>query len=92
MTALAPSAIIRSLKTPKGTLAGAWLVALLFMAVFAPLLTSYQYDVQNLKGAFAPPSADHWLGTDEFGRDLLTRIMYGARTSLSVSAIAIGIS
>jgi peptide/nickel transport system permease protein len=92
MTALAEAAIVRGLRTPKGSLAGAWLVALLFMAIFAPVLTSYQYDVQNLKGAFAPPSAEHWFGTDEFGRDLLTRIMYGARTSLSVSAIAIGIS
>jgi len=92
LTAIAQSAILRSLRTPKGTIAGAWLAALAFMAVFAPLLTSYQYDVQNLKGAFAPPSSHHWLGTDEFGRDLLTRIMYGARTSLSVSAIAIGIS
>ena len=92
MTAIAQSAVLRSLRTPKGTLSGVWLAALLIMAVFAPLLTSYEYDVQNLKGAFAPPSAAHWLGTDEFGRDLLTRIMYGARTSLSVSAIAIGIS
>jgi peptide/nickel transport system permease protein len=92
MTAFAGTAIVRSLRTPKGTIAGVWLAALVFMAVFAPLLTHYQYDVQNLKGAFAPPSAEHWLGTDEFGRDLLTRIMYGARTSLSVSAIAIGIS
>ena len=92
MTAIARSAVLRSLRTPKGTLSGLWLAALLIMAVFAPLLTSYEYDVQNLKGAFAPPSAAHWLGTDEFGRDLLTRIMYGAHTSLSVSAIAIGIS
>lgn len=92
MIALAQTAIIRSLRTPKGTIAGAWLLALVFMAIFAPVLTSYQYDVQNLKGAFAPPSAEHWLGTDEFGRDLLTRLMYGARTSLSVSGIAIGIS
>jgi len=92
MTAIAQSAVLRSLRTPKGTLSGLWLAALLIMAVLAPLLTSYEYDVQNLKGAFAPPSAAHWLGTDEFGRDLLTRIMYGARTSLSVSAIAIGIS
>jgi ABC-type dipeptide/oligopeptide/nickel transport system permease subunit len=90
--ALAGTAVIRSLRTPKGAIAGGWLGALLFMAIFAPSLTSYDYDIQNLKGAFAPPSADHWLGTDEFGRDLLTRIMYGARTSLSVSAIAIGIS
>lgn len=92
MKALAGTAVIRSLRTPKGAIAGGWLGALLFMAIFAPSLTSYDYDIQNLKGAFAPPSADHWLGTDEFGRDLLTRIMYGARTSLSVSAIAIGIS
>lgn len=92
MNALAGTAVIRSLRTPKGAIAGGWLGALLFMAIFAPSLTSYDYDIQNLKGAFAPPSADHWLGTDEFGRDLLTRIMYGARTSLSVSAIAIGIS
>jgi peptide/nickel transport system permease protein len=92
MTALAASALVRSLRTPKGALAGAWLGALVFVAILAPYLTSYDYDIQNLKGAFAPPSADHWLGTDEFGRDLLTRILYGARTSLSVSAIAIGIS
>jgi hypothetical protein len=54
-------------------------------AIFAPLLSPYDYDIQNLKGAFQPPSAAHWLGTDEFGRDLLTRLIYGARTSLSVS-------
>jgi peptide/nickel transport system permease protein len=92
MTALANTGFVRSLKTCKGTIADIWVAALLFMAIFAPLLASYEYDVQNLKGAFAPPSAEHWLGTDEFGRDLLNRIMYGSRTSLSVSAIAIGIS
>ena len=92
MTAWTDTAVIRALRTPKGAMAGVWLAALLFMAIFAPWLTSYDYDIQNLKGAFAPPSADHWLGTDEFGRDLLTRIMFGARTSLSVSGIAIGIS
>lgn len=92
MTAFAKSPVLRSLKSPKGALAGGWILALVIMAVLAPILTSYEYDVQNLKGAFAPPSAEHWLGTDEFGRDLLTRIMYGARTSLSVSAIAIGLS
>jgi len=91
-TAWRQSAIIRAARSPKGAIAGLWLLALIFMAVFAPLLTSYQYDVQNLKGAFAAPSSAHWFGTDEFGRDLLTRMMYGARTSLSVSAIAIGIS
>lgn len=85
-------AVLRALGSPKGALAGGWLILVVFAAVFAPYLTPYEYDVQNLPGAFAPPSASHWLGTDEFGRDLLTRIIYGARTSLSVSSIAIGIS
>lgn len=86
------SAIMRALATPKGAIAGGWLILVIFVAVFAPYLTPYDYDIQNLPSAFAPPGAAHWLGTDEFGRDLLTRIMYGARTSLSVSTIAIGIS
>jgi len=88
--ALAP--VLAALRSPKGAISGAWLLGVIFCAVFAPWLTSYDYDVQNLPGAFQPPSAAHWLGTDEFGRDLLTRLFYGARTSLSVSAIAIGIS
>ncbi len=84
--------VIRAIRTPKGALSGAWIVMVVFCAIFAPLLTPYDYDIQNLPGAFAPPSATNLLGTDEFGRDLLTRIFYGARTSLSVSSIAIGIS
>ncbi len=86
------TAIWRAFATPKGSVAGLWLILLVGVALFAPLLTAFQYDVQNLKGAFQPPSAAHWLGTDEFGRDLLTRMMYGARTSLTVSSVAIGIS
>jgi peptide/nickel transport system permease protein len=92
MTALTDSPVGRTLRTPKGAIAGGWILLLILLAVFAPLLTPYEYDVQDLPGAFAPPSAQHWFGTDEFGRDLLTRILYGARTSLSVSAIAIGLS
>ncbi len=91
MNALA-TPIIRSLRQPKGAIAGGWLIGLVLLAVFVPLLSPYAYDVQNLPNAFAPPSGAHWFGTDEFGRDLLTRILYGARTSLSVSAIAIGLS
>lgn len=96
MTAVASelndAAVIRAMRTPKGAIAGGWLIVLVMMAVFAPWLTPYDYDIQDLPGAFAPPNAAHWLGTDEFGRDLLTRLMYGARTSLSVSTVAIGIS
>lgn len=86
------STLGRAVRRPKGMIAGGWLVLLVCVAVFAPYLTPYDYDIQNLPNAFTPPNASHWLGTDEFGRDLLTRVMYGARTSLSVSIIAIGIS
>jgi ABC-type dipeptide/oligopeptide/nickel transport system permease subunit len=84
--------ILRAMRTPKGAISGLWLVAVVLGAILAPVLTPYDYDIQNLPGAYQPPSAAHWLGTDEFGRDLLTRILYGARTSLSVSVISIGLS
>lgn len=90
--ALRNMAVVRALATPKGGIAGLWLIGLVLVATFAPLLSHFQYDVQDLKGAYAAPSAQNWFGTDEFGRDLLTRMMYGARTSLSVSSVAICIS
>ena len=83
---------LRALRRPVGGTAGLWLLLVIFAAIFAPLLSPYAYDVQALPKAYQPASASHWLGTDEFGRDLLTRLIYGARTSLSVSATAIAIS
>lgn len=79
-------------RRPAGAIGGGWLICVLLAALVAPLITPYAYDVQVLKEAFQPPSAAHLLGTDEFGRDLLTRLLYGARTSLSVSSISILIS
>lgn len=79
-------------RRPSGALASAWLMLVVLGAIFAPLLTPYAYDIQSLKEAFQPPSASHLLGTDEFGRDLLTRLLHGARTSLSVSSLSILIS
>lgn len=87
---LAPFAA--ALSTPKGALSGLWLALVCIAAVFAGPLTPYDYDIQALPQAFQAPDAAHWLGTDEFGRDLLTRILYGARTSLSVSVLSIGLS
>jgi peptide/nickel transport system permease protein len=65
---------------------------LVLLALLAPWVTPYPYDAQNLQIASQAPSLAHWLGTDEFGRDVLSRIMYGARTSLSVSVTAIAVS
>jgi peptide/nickel transport system permease protein len=74
-----------------GTLmAGIVIVGLLvLMAVFAPLLTPYDPIKQNLEEALQSPSAAHWLGTDKYGRDVLARLMYGARIDLRVGFLAV---
>lgn len=61
-------------------------------AIFAPLIAPYDPASQNLSLRLNPPSWDHWLGTDQFGRDILSRIIYGGRISLAtgVGAVAIG--
>jgi peptide/nickel transport system permease protein len=64
-------------------------------AIFAPWLAAYDPNEQlfeglTLEGAPLPPNADFWLGTDLLGRDLLTRILYGARTSLVIGIVANG--
>ena len=68
------------------------LAALVLIAIFAPLLAPYSYSEQDIINANAGSSAEHILGTDKLGRDILSRIIYGSRASLIMgfSAIAIG--
>jgi peptide/nickel transport system permease protein len=61
-------------------------------AIFAPLITPYDPIAQNLDNVMAKPSLEHWLGTDTVGRDTLSRIIYGSRTSLTVGIIALGLA
>ncbi len=61
-------------------------------AVCAPFITKYDPAAQNLLNTYQPPSSEHWLGTDELGRDVFTRFLYGGRVSLSVGLISTGIS
>jgi peptide/nickel transport system permease protein len=65
------------------------LAAILAMALFAPLITSYDPIVQHPADALQDPSGQHWLGTDELGRDVWTRLLYGARVDLKVSGLAV---
>ena len=64
------------------------LTAFFAIALFTPWIAPYGYEVQDLNLGATGPSQDHWLGTDIFGRDLLTQIMYGGRISLSVGFLA----
>ncbi len=60
--------------------------------ILIPMFSQYTYDGQDMANTFAKPSAEHFLGTDRFGRDVLVRIMYGGRISLAVGFSAASIS
>jgi peptide/nickel transport system permease protein len=71
-------------RKPLGALGGAIVFVLIGMALFAPWLTQYAYD-ETIRGArMRPPGAQFWLGTDNLGRDLWSRVVYGARISVTV--------
>jgi len=75
-------------RQPLGT-AGAFVVVLMVLAtIFAEVLSPYDPELISFESMLVPPSVDHWMGTDAFGRDILTRIIYGARTALFVGFTA----
>ena len=71
---------------------GITILVLVILAVFAPWIAPYSYSYQNLDVGASPPSAEHLLGTDVLGRDLLSRLLYGARISLLVGFVATGVA
>ena len=72
---------------------GAMIVAAVsILALFAPWLAPYDPDAIVIREMLLPPSAEHWCGTDTLGRDVLSRLLYGARISLVVGFVAVGIA
>lgn len=85
----------RRLKKSKTAIIGMVLIfVFLMMAIFAPLIGDYEEEAlkMNFKETLQGPSANHWFGTDEFGRDIFIRIVYGTRISLFVGIISVGIA
>lgn len=83
----------QNLKCNRLALAGGCVVALLFVvSLLAPLLVPYDPNGINAWQVLSPPSWQHWFGTDELGRDVLSRVIYGARISLKVGFVAVGIA
>jgi peptide/nickel transport system permease protein len=80
----------RSFKKNKIALVGLSIVSFfILIAIFADLLAPYNYKDVNLSDKHIAPSAEHWFGTDEFGRDILSRIIHGARISLWVGFFSV---
>ena len=88
-----PKEVLKRLSRAPLAMAGLVIVLILVVAaVFAGHIAPYGYADQDLMAAFEEPSRAHIFGTDEFGRDIFSRIVYGARVSLQVGFIAVGIA
>jgi peptide/nickel transport system permease protein len=67
-------------------------LAIVFSAVFAPYLSTHGIEQMDMRNRFSGPTLTHWLGTDNFGRDLWSRLIYGARVSLMIACISVTVS
>lgn len=77
---------------PSLTLGGIIVALIVVCAVFAPWLSHYDPYAQDLLNILSAPSADHWLGTDDYGRDIFSRTIYGARISLIEVVVSVALS
>ena len=82
----------RLIQNKAAMVGGMILVFFILCAIFAPLIAPYSYSYQDLDLGASKPSWEHFLGTDVMGRDLLSRILYGARISLMVGFVATGVA
>ena len=78
-------------KNPRMLLGVVLLAILLFVAAFAPFIAPYDPIKVNILDQLQPPSFQHWLGTDDLGRDVFSRVLWGSRVSLSVGVISVTI-
>lgn len=81
----------RFFRSPLTAAAALVVVLLLMAAVFAPQLATHQPNRQDFRAVLQPPSGTHWLGTDEIGRDIFSRVLYGARVSVTVGILSVGL-
>lgn len=69
-----------------------FLIIVILLAIFAPVIAPFDPNKNNVRKIFASPSSEHWLGTDQLGRDTVSRMLYGARVSLLAAFQAVGIA
>jgi peptide/nickel transport system permease protein len=86
------SGLSRVVRNRRGLLGGIVVAAMLAAGLLAPVVAPYSYSAQSLLQRLKPPTVAHWLGTDGFGRDILTRVIWGARVSLEIGFLATGLA
>ncbi len=91
-TSLVRDFLRRLLENPTAVAGGVVVAAMILIALLAPLVAPYDPNALDLSAQLVPPSPGHWFGTDDLGRDVLSRMIYGAQISLSVGFVAVGIS
>jgi peptide/nickel transport system permease protein len=79
-------------RSQRGLVGGLAVALILAVGTLAPAIAPYSYSTQSLLTRLEKPSAAHWLGTDGFGRDILTRLIWGGRVSLEIGLLATGLS
>ncbi len=83
----------RRFRRSPGAITGAIVVGIILLAaIFAPLVAPHDPLAQALGNQSQPPSAAHWFGTDKLGRDVFSRVVYGARTSIGIGFVAVGVA
>lgn len=78
-------------KNPVAMICLGFLAVLMFGIIFVTVISPYDYTVTDLMARFQTPSKEHWLGTDDYGRDLLTRLLVGGRYSLLIAILSVAI-
>lgn len=81
-----------ALRSPNFVIGASITLVFVLMALVSFVWTPYDYVLQNIPNKLKPPSAEHWFGTDHFGRDIFSMIMVGARTSIAVAFVAVSVA
>jgi peptide/nickel transport system permease protein len=83
-----PSPLRRFTRNRRGLVGGVVVAVMVTAGALAPVLAPHSYSTQSLLNRLKPPSSAHWLGTDGFGRDVLSRVIWGSRVSLQIGLVA----
>jgi peptide/nickel transport system permease protein len=84
--------MLDALRSPATFLSAAWILLIIILALFGKQLAPHNPSALSLIDSFKPPSFDHWLGTDQYGRDLLSRVMIGSRYAIYTALIAVAVA